>query len=307
MKKLLVVLHDAGGAEIVAAYLKAKCTPLEYIVFAAGPASSICEREGIFFAAVPSNRDALRKTLTRYDDRTLLTATGWMTTIESDALAFAKELGMHTCVYLESWTKYRERFGYPEEGWETKLPQEIWVGDEDALSLAKRWFPSNVTVRFVLNEYFSRVAKEVAESVSDREPEILICTDVGAGMEEILEEFLLQCANANIETPLRIRLHPADTKDRFDGILKKYRNKLYVTVSGNPDIASDLARSCVVVGVETTALAVALACGRNVIVLARPGTEAFLPQKALLRPKTTAEAVRLITSLLPSYTSHTNS
>lgn len=306
MKKFLVVLNDAGGAEIVAAYLKATCTPLEYVVLAAGPARSICEREDIVFAPVPSIRDEFRKTLARYSDRTLLTATGWMTTIESDALALAKELGMYTCVYLESWTKYRERFGYPNEGWEANLPQEIWVGDEDALSLAKRWFPSNVAVRLVLNEYFLRVAKQVAERVSGTESEILICTDVGADMEEILEELLVQCANTNIKTPLRIRLHPADNKNRFDDILKKYRSNLSVTVSENPDIASDLARSCVVVGVETTALAVALACGRKVIVLARPGTEPFLPQKALLRPKTTPEAVRLITDLLPSYTSNTN-
>jgi hypothetical protein len=291
MKKTLVVVHDAGGAEIIAAYLKAKMKPTEFIAYASGPAARTFSRERIAYTPAPKTVAGMKGAIaTHPESNRLLTATGWMTSVEKNALAEAKRVGLHTIVYLESWNRFRERFGYPEKGWKQNLPDEFWVGDRDAETLAKKYFPQS-HVRLVPNEYFRATVARVRAAPSARDT-VLLLSDTNPGILAAFDAFLSALGKNLVR--VRIRFHPADARSRFDALIKKYPG-VPIEKSTEPDLARDLSLARTVIGGETVALVVALKAKRKAICLPIPGQKPYLPQAGLLRPRTAAEVARLIT------------
>ena len=209
MQKTLVVVHDAGGAEIIAGYLRAKLPPDAYAAYAAGPAAHIFAREGLAYRSAPRSPAGMARLMRAYPNTRLLTATGWMTGIEKDALWAAKHDGRKTIVYLESWNRYRERFGYPTKGWQSNLPDEIWVGDRDAEVLARKYFP-RTHVRLVANEYFKAIIArtKIARKTRAAPGTILFVSDAVPGAEQILEHFLSELEKREGPHRIRIRFHP---------------------------------------------------------------------------------------------------
>lgn len=291
MKQLLVVVHDAGGAEVIAAYLKAQKKKANYAAYATGPAARIFKREGIVYTPAPKSHAGMHRLMQGASE--LLTATGWMTDTERIALSAAKEAGLKTRVYLESWNRYRERFGYPAKGWQKNLPDELWVGDRDAERLAKRFFPKT-RVRFVANEYFKRIKARVSKNSGNA---ILFLSDVSPHAAVALEELLQECAQQGVKDRIRIRFHPADDRRRFDSLIAAYRLALSIEKSPEKDLVTDLAEARVVVGAETVALAVASIAGKQAVSIVPKGTQAYLPQQKLRRVSSGKEAARLIIRL----------
>ena len=52
-------------------------------------------------------------------------------------------------VYLDHWMNYRERFGYPSQGWQKNVPAELWVGDSHALTLVKKDYQKLMRWKFL--------------------------------------------------------------------------------------------------------------------------------------------------------------
>ncbi len=295
-KEVLVVAHDAGGAEVIAAWLKAHKRTVRSRVYAAGPAIRVCTRVGIpFLRASKSAVGMARIVKANADASYLLTATGWMTGTERNALAEAKKIGIKTVAYLDSWNNYRERFGYPRPRWQKRLPDEVWVGDSKAQMLAKRLFPKTQKIRLVANEYFKtiRARYRTLSRTAPRPSAILFMSDAVAGIEKKLEELILHLNREQKRNRIIIRLHPADKRTRYDALISRY-GSMHIEKSQEKDIVNDLVRAQVVVGVETVALVVALIAGKKTISLAHVLHKPFLPFPGILHVDQARDAAHLI-------------
>lgn len=295
--KVLVVAHDAGGAEIVAAYVKKYENRKEFHVYVAGPAARIFYREHIPFKRAPTNKEAIARIVGAcLDVQFVLLGTGWMTKIESDALAAAKQLGLKTLVYLESWVNYRERFGYPEIGWKNRLPDEIWLGDKYALVMAKKYFPKT-HLRFVPNQYFANIVKRYRALKSrsvHHSKEILFLSDAHPVVEKVLDD-LLACLPPRKEIyRLRIRFHPADDRKRFDAIIKRYHKLVNIEKSHEKDIVRDLLDARTVIGTETVAMVASVLVGIKTISIQSSGKRSSLPFLQIIHIRRVQDIVGLI-------------
>ncbi len=295
-KKVLVVTHDAGGSEIIAAYVKKHLLEKDFHVYAAGPGARVFRREDIPFKKVPIAKKGLSRLVQKNKDvEFVLLGTGWMTTIERDALVEAKKNNLKTVVYLESWSGYRERFGYPEKSWQKNLPNEMWVGDKHASVIAKNCFPQT-KIKLVPNQYFHSFVKRYRDARAShmKDRGILFLSDVAPGLEQIFETLLAILVKKKNSLSLYIRFHPADDRTRYDAIIKKYLKQIQVKKSTENDIVRDLLRARVVIGTETVAMAVASLSGIKTISITPPGKKSQLPFSEIIHVRRVRDIANLI-------------
>ncbi|MEK9177155.1 MAG: hypothetical protein AAB923_02565 [Patescibacteria group bacterium] len=230
------------------------------------------------------------------DDVSLvLVGTGWMTSIECDALAAAKKEGLFTAVYLESWTGYRERFGYPKPGWRKNLPDEIWLGDRAAFALAKKQFPGTTKLRLVPNEYFKAVVWRYRLARTKIKPDsILFLSNIDDTTEHVFKELLERFSHRKGSPKVRVRFHPADDRSRFNPLIKKYKRNVRVERSKEKDIVRDLVRAKSVIGTETTAMMFGALLGIRTVSVLPAGKRSSLPFASIKRRKDAAGAVALL-------------
>jgi len=69
---------------------------------------------------------------------------------EYEAIAESRQAGLRTVAFLDHWTAYKNRF--TRDG-KMLLPDEIWIGDHEALRLVRCLFP-DVTSTYVGNPYW---------------------------------------------------------------------------------------------------------------------------------------------------------
>ena len=295
---ILVVVHDAGAAEIIVGYIKNRLTKDMYDAYAAGPAARIFRREKISFKSIKENKEKIRNIVGRHQNsHFILLGTGWMTKIEAYALEEAKRIGLKSVVYLESWVGYRERFEFPNTDWKQKLPTEIWLGDKFAYAIAKKQFPSKVKVRLVPNEYFKNIIKrfEAEKQKVIKPEEILFLSLVGdSASEEIFPGLLEGLATSKKHHILRIRFHPADDRSRYDKLIEEYKNKIKIKKSKEKDIVRDLLSARRVIGTETVAMIAPILVGIKTISIITRKRKSELPFKKIVRVRNVAEAIDLI-------------
>jgi hypothetical protein len=219
-----------------------------------------------------------------------------MTKMEAWALHAAKQRGMKTACYLESWVNYRERFGYPEKTWKERLPIEIWVGDAYAQTLAEKLFPGSQRIRYVPNQYFKQIklrAKEIRSTVP-RGKGILFLSDAVPGVERSLEKLLQYVAKELPEETVRVSFHPADPSDRYDAVIEKYADMVSVNKAKEKDIVRNLLSARLVVGAETVALVVSALLGMPTVCILSKKSQRKLPHPGILYVRNMKEAANLI-------------
>ena len=294
---ILVVAHDAGGAEIIVAHLAKHRGKFSPIVFVAGPAQKIFAREHIPHKPAPSTRLGIAKILEQHSDADfLLAGSGWMTTIERSAVSEAKKIGLKSVVYLESWNNYRERFGYPSANWKENLPDEFWVGDKEALALAQKLFP-NTPTKLKPNQYFAntKARYKFLRAKRKHHNEILFLSDVTALSTKTLTGLLSVMAKSSRKSlSLTIRFHPADDRTRYDALIKKYKDTIHITYSTEKDIVRDLSRSRLVIGTETVALVVAVLAGVKTVNILPAKAKSQLPFSKIIRVTNATQIANLI-------------
>ncbi len=297
LPQVLVIAHDAGGAEIIAAHIRARRDKNEFHVYAAGPAVKIFQREGITISRVTKERRVIALVIDQHLDVSYaLFGSGWMTKIESTALLLARMKGLKSVVYLESWSNFRERFGYPEKNWRDRLPDQIWVGDRPALLLAKKFFPK-ISVRYMPNQYFRAVKERYTkEKLGSARPHgVLFLSDAVAGMEEIFGELLANLPRQKAPHHIRLRFHPADDHTRYDDLIKHYARTVIIEKSKEKDIVRDFLSAKVVIGTETVAMVLSVLCGIRTISITLLGKQkAPLPFEDIIRVRNAKSAARLI-------------
>jgi hypothetical protein len=284
-RPLTVVAHDAGAANHIFAWLGDEQPTL----CLAGPARALWQARLQKTGRVPApesglslERDSVKSPLPEAGlaaalagAATVITGTGWASCLEHDARKLAREQGIRSIAVIDHWTNYADRF---VRSGEQVLPDEIWVSDPYAAEIAQSVFP---TVRVVqqANDYLAGL---VAEVVSRQPPEaakgnncvLYVLEPIRHLWGELAEpgEFLAldyfmahrQHAPVAADAEIRLRPHPSDPTGKYDAWLARQANPR-VSLDRSTTLADALSWSNIVVGCQTYAMVLALACGRTVI------------------------------------------
>ncbi len=300
---IIVVAHDAGGAEVLAAYVSANQKHFDFICYASGPAARIMELNEIVFHKAPEERKLIVNILKRYSNATLvLTGTGWMTNVEVNFLAAAKGLRLPTAAVIDHWVNYRERFNFPRKNWQRNLPDQIWVTDRTAFKMVKELFPK-VRIKQIPNYYLLAIAREYGTLKRRRsdgknilflsEPLEKATDTSGVRLAHRFSEFqaledILSIVSV-LKRPVQviIRFHPSEKKNKYDDIIEKYSSKIKIIQSINRKIIDDLVKAKVVIGMNSMSLIASIACNKKTIsYVAKDDDACILPAKNLIEVKT---------------------
>ena len=282
-----MVSHDAGGAEIISAWLRAsRREGVDYCI--EGPAAKIFPRKIECLHTVPA--DQAMGALESYHE--IVTGTSWPSEMERRFIREAKSRNVRVVTYLDHWVGYRERLTLNGL---LVLPDELRVGDEFAFEMASNLFPTHPIV-FQENLYFTQMAREISELSDKRskvttEKRVLYLTEPmsnpSTGIEtdqdgtpryrqysefEALRGYVdhLKKASESIER-MRIRSHPSEKKGKYVGLAEGLSSNFPIEVDVETSLQEDCAWSDWVVGCQTMALVIALHAGKCVFSCIPPG------------------------------------
>lgn len=269
--KILISSHDAGGAEIISAWVGANSQHHFFYVLQ-GPAIHIFSKkiEKIHIHSFQELTEIVSVV------KFVLTGTSWGSDLEKEVIKIALGKKIRVASYLDHWVNYQERFMQKSR---LILPNEIWVGDAVGLELAKTIF-KNTPVRFVKNQYFEAVKKEFSDlPVVPRSAKyhlLYICEPVTAishwkdGDENArrytefsaLKFFFDMIFKLHLDEKIniiRLRLHPSELREKYDFLIKNVRSRCSCEISVSPEasLLADCAWADFVVGISSMALVIA--------------------------------------------------
>lgn len=271
---ILLVSHDAGGAELLSSYSRYSSETKGYCLD--GPAKGIFTRK----LGTVSEYD-LASGIEKAD--WVLTGTSWSSDIEVKAILAARAAGIKVVSFLDHWVNYRERF---KRNGRLVLPDEIWVGDDYALELACGLF-GNLKIVKQPNPYLIDLKAELSTigvSSSNSRKILYVCEPIrehallsfgnerhwGYTEEDALEWFLDNYSRASLECEtIIIRPHPSESHDKYAWVASKYGN--LIRFSKESSLLQDIVSSSMVVGCESMAMVVGLLAERRVICSIPPG------------------------------------
>jgi hypothetical protein len=286
---LCVVAHDAGGAEVISSYVRRLGLRGVYVL--QGPAGKIFKRK-----LGEIEISSLGEALSQAD--WLLCGTSWQSELEFDAIKIARTQGKRSVAFLDHWVNYRERF---ERNGEIHLPDELWVGDADALAIAEKAFPGT-QVRLVENPYFLDLRDEIEERKKERNGDsehvrvLYVCEPIkehalrrfgnerywGYTEDDALRYFLdnLAVLGRPVEQ-IVIRPHPSESQEKYSWVNTEY--ELPIQLGGARSLIDEIIASDVVVGCASMAMVVALLARKQVMSCIPPsGGSCSLPQVEII-------------------------
>jgi hypothetical protein len=259
-QRVAVVCHDAGACNLILPWLGAE-PGAGVRAFMQGPALKLWQARFGEQCLVAELDEALAGA------ELVLTGTGWASSLEHDARVLASRLGQRSAAVIDHWVNYPDRF---QRHAEVMWPDEFWLTDTDAVTIASRHFPVQ-RLRCYANGYLAEQTRAIAPLVQQQavlyvmEP---MRTDWGrggvAGEWQALDAFMLHRVAAGIPlgAPIRLRPHPSDDTGKYGQWLARHPQ---VVLDDSPTLAAAISRARWVVGCESMALVVALAAGRDVI------------------------------------------
>lgn len=267
---LLVASHDAGGAEVLAAWLKAhffnealSFSEQHKVTFVLqGPAKNVYLRyfPELHYVDVPPTD------LSAYN--TVLTSTsGETSALERGLIKQAKAQGVYCIAALDYWKNYRLRFEH-ESG--IILPDALWVFDPWAKALAEEAFPG-LQIEQQPNAYLNAQVEAIG-SVSDaKEMRVLyVCEPSYDPRYTEFDAMNLAVSwlvsTAEVPIALRLRMHPREPGNKYDAFIDACAAIAGIVrvEKSQQSLAEDLTWSSTVIGCQTAAMVVALYAGRKV-------------------------------------------
>ena len=233
-KPIGVVSHDAGGAnQLLAAFRTWGMKNV--IAYFEGPAARI------WSDALPSEKIAPSLDVLMRHAGSLVSGTGWESTLEHDARCAARARGL------------------------------IWVVDEFALALATNLF-SKIPVLQIKDFYAEQESARITPLDDVRENEFLYLLEPARstwgrgelGEFQALKFFLsrLKHLDLPIGTTIRLRPHPSEKKEKYSDFLHPVSS--YPIMIDEGGLFDALSRARWVAGCQTYAMSLALKTGRQV-------------------------------------------
>lgn len=264
-----IVCHDAGGAELICAWLKNQNQT--YSLVLEGPAINIFERN-LGSINLLSLEDAI------INSNWVLCGTSWQSNLERDAIKIAKRNNKFVVSFIDHWINYLERFISNSE---IILPNTIWVGDSFAEKLAKKTFP-NTNIELKENYYFNELKTQFDQFSQEKRN---IKTIILYVCEPIKDHAFLQHGNENywgytefdalkffldntvvlIEdiSEIWVRPHPSENPEKYNWVYS-YEN-LNIRISGNIPLYEEIAQASIIIGCESMAMVAGLIAGKRVV------------------------------------------
>ena len=267
-RPLTVVAHDAGAANHIFAWLGDEQPNL----CLAGPACGLWQARLQNIGQVPALESGLAPAIA--GAATVITGTGWESSLEHDARKLARELGIYSIAVIDHWTNYLQRFIRVGE---EILPDEIWVSDAHAKQLATATFPK-IRITQLPNLYLENLVKDVrrlkaisSDSTCDHLLYVLEPIRQAWGpLPQPGEFFALDYFAENLQLILgskalkiRLRPHPSDPPGKYDEWMARNVH-LPLTIDTTSTLAESLAWASTVVGCQTYAMVFGLALGYSV-------------------------------------------
>ncbi len=267
---LTIVSHDAGGAEILSNWVLQQTE--RYLLVIAGPAEKIFRKKLGDITVFQ-----LEKAINESD--WVLTGTSWKSDLEYNAIRYARENKKKSVSFLDHWVNYKQRFTRLGV---LSLPDEIWVGDEQALSIARAELPS-ATVCLKSNPYFESLESELSEiragNTFEVEPYVLyVCSPVrehafidygdenywGYTEEDAIRYFMENLSALKAEHQhIVFRPHPSESAGKYDWLIKEYGTQ--VEIGGDKPLLEEIVVADFIIGCNSMAMVVGLLAGKRVI------------------------------------------
>ncbi len=288
--KCLIVSHDAGGAEIVSAWVR-RHPENNYLFVLEGPAKEIFNKK--IKNIKNMSRENFKALIKQVD--LVLTGTGWGSDLEKVAMKIAKSQEKQCVSFVDHWTNYPERFK-DNDKW--ILPNELWVGDEKALKEAQKTLPKELKLHLEPNPYFEDIKQEIDNlQVKNKKNDFLnilyICEPIyehakkkfgdgyyfGVTEKEIMDKFLAALPGkipSNKPWQLRLRKHPSELpdKNKYLDSLKKCPG-LPIEFSSNTSLVEDCAWADCIVGGDSMGLVIGDKVGKEVLTVLPQGKLTF--------------------------------
>ncbi len=232
-------------------------------MYAEGPAAALW-LDGRRRPLAPTLDDALQGA------EALLSGTGWQSSLEHSARHAATQSGIMSFAALDHWVNFTERF---VRSGRCILPDAFLVADKEAEEIAFRTFPG-IAVHRLPNLYLAQqvLAIEALGKAAKNDTVLAIMEpardswgkDV-PGEFQALDYLLARWSDAGFgpAATLVIRPHPSEPIGKYDAWVAGC-SRIEAGVSGNRSLAQDIALASTVVGLNSYALTIALAAGRNV-------------------------------------------
>jgi hypothetical protein len=273
---LAIVANDAGAANIILSWLSVEDLA-EVRAVMAGPALALWKSRFGDAPCVSSMDEALDGAAA------LLSGTGWASDVEHRARKAARDLDLLSVAVIDHWVNYPDRF--VRDG-ETVLPDRIWVTDAYALAEARRTLPGTPSEERP-NLYLSGQAEAAGplppagDVLFAAEPARSNWGRDSAGEFQTLDYFMAHRAAIGLgAAPVRVRPHPSDPAGKYDAWIAAHPG---AAVDRSPDMATALRPASTVVGMNSFAMVIALAAGRQTICALPPWSPPWrLPHEGVL-------------------------
>jgi hypothetical protein len=282
--KILIVANDAGGAEVLSAWVKKFYGP-QYIFYLEGPAVSI------FLKKLPQIKLCSEKEMWDLISckklTSIMTATSYEN-LERKVIQKSKKAGIKVLTLLDHWMNLKERFGLPDEEWELSLPDEIWCGDKYVLQMCLDLkFPKEI-LKLVPNYYWEEIKHSSASSSVSCKPNgvLYLAEPIGeyseamfgdrfyTGYDEFtcMEYFFQTLINNSAKNLIiTIRKHPREPENKYDELIEKYSSKFKIKISEQVSLLEDCLSNTYIVGVETMGLVIGMLLDKKVFTSIPPG------------------------------------
>lgn len=272
MRKIALFAHDAGGAEILLELLKASLHVGEFRIFCLvdSPCYTLVKAKNLeqYWCEISPKKEDIEAKLSLFKPEIVLYGTGWQNHLEYHFLDYAKAHNLPSFTFLDHWTNYRERFGYPEKNWENNLSNFIVAHDNTSVEKAKALGLPNV----IAIKNYALLAQLKAFKNSMQNDTLLFLSEPTAKVakasfgdtyfwgfnEKEVFENILTCKALFGCKKIVIRLHPSDSRETYEAIDSNAK-------FSNATLLEDIAQAKIIIGIDTVALYTAYLLGKKVI------------------------------------------
>jgi len=271
VKKIAIFAYDAGGSEILLELLKASLHVGDFRVFCVknSPCDMLIKDKELcdYQEIIEPNEAFVSNKLSIYNPDMILYGTGWQNHFEYYFLTYAKKYDVLSMAFLDNWTNFRERFGYPNKNWQENLPDFIATHDKNSEELAIfLGFKNTITIK---NYSLEKQLKDYRKLGIKEEDRLLFLSEPTAKVakksfgdenywgftEKDVFKSVLKFSTCK---DIIVRLHPSDEAEVYKKIAPN------ITISSDK-LLEDIARAKVIIGIDSSVLYLAFLLGKRVI------------------------------------------